>query len=417
MNKKRHHPAPIIDNLAHIDPHTGNLINTGGSVEAIKLRSQYYLDYQVTCEFLSSYSGSRATFNSYRRDIERLLQWCWNLEEKSIVDLNRDDIDRFIRFIKRPPAAWIGTKNVSRFSTINGLRVANPKWRPFVLIKKTRNEYFDKDTNQNYSPSDASIIACFSTLSSFYEYLVEESQITANPVKQIRQKTKYVSSIREDTPPRRITNFQWDFVIETARIMADEEPAVHERTLFIMSSLYCMYLRISELASDERSHPVMSDFYKDTDNNWWFKTIGKGKKKRSIVVSNDMLASLSRYRLHLGLSPYPKAHSDSTPLISKRRGDGPITSTGQIRKIVQLCFDRSIRRMIDQGLNDETDELRLATVHWLRHTGISEDVKTRPREHVQADAGHDSPITTERYVNSVGRERHLSGSNKPIVAS
>ncbi len=28
----------------------------------------------------------------------------------------------------------------------------------------------------------------------------------------------------------------------------------------------------------------------------------------------------------------------------------------------------------------------LKTVHWLRHTGISDDVKIRPREHVREDA-------------------------------
>ena len=35
--------------------------------------------------------------------------------------------------------------------------------------------------------------------------------------------------------------------------------------------------------------------------------------------------------------------------------------------------------------------MRRATVHWLRHTGISEDIKSgRPREHVRDDARHSS---------------------------
>jgi hypothetical protein len=53
-------------------------------------------------------------------------------------------------------------------------------------------------------------------------------------------------------------------------------------------------------------------------------------------------------------------------------------------------------------------------VHWLRHTGISEDVKIRPREHVRDDAGHASMATTDRYIESDRRERHASARKKPL---
>jgi len=66
------------------------------------------------------------------------------------------------------------------------------------------------------------------------------------------------------------------------------------------------------------------------------------------------------------------------------------------------------------GLKADAIELKTATVHWLRHTGISEDVKFRPREHVQDDAGHASMATTDRYIDSDLRERHESGRKKGI---
>ena len=47
-----------------------------------------------------------------------------------------------------------------------------------------------------------------------------------------------------------------------------------------------------------------------------------------------------------------------------------------------------------------------ATVHWLRHTGIFEDVKSRPREHVRDDAGHSSGAITDRYT-----VYHLNNTN------
>ena len=61
--------------------------------------------------------------------------------------------------------------------------------------------------------------------------------------------------------------------------------------------------------------------------------------------------------------------------------------------------------------------LMAATVHWLRHTGISEDVKSRPREHVRDDAGHNSSATTNKYIDVELRARHRSAKNKPIVSS
>ena len=85
---------------------------------------------------------------------------------------------------------------------------------------------------------------------------------------------------------------------------------------------------------------------------------------------------------------------EQLPLISKLKGKGPVTSTRQIRRIVQDCFDAAYLRMKADSLKDDVTDLQAATVHWLRHTGISEDVKFRPREHVRDDAGHASMATT-----------------------
>ncbi|WP_317622509.1 MULTISPECIES: hypothetical protein [unclassified Ketobacter] len=71
-------------------------------------------------------------------------------------------------------------------------------------------------------------------------------------------------------------------------------------------------------------------------------------------------------------------------------------------------------KMKADGLEEDAADLRSATVHWLRHTGISEDVKFRPREHVRDDAGHASIATTDRYIDSDLRERHASGREKRL---
>lgn len=364
--------------------------------------------------FLASYDGSTATFNAYRRELERLLQWSWYIHQASILTLNRDDIEDFIRFILKPPLAWIGTKNVRRFIQGSGKRVPNPEWRPFVKsISKTEFHAGRTADTSEYVVSQPALRATFTALSSFYDYLTEELLTAANPVKLIRQKSKYVRKDQNRAPVRRLSILQWEYVIETVKLLADDDPSTHERTLFIMTALFAMYLRISELVTDERSAPTMGDFRKDHDGNWWFHVTGKGNKDRTVTVSDAMQRALERYRESMGLPPLPEPN-DSAPLIPKLKGRGPITSTRMVRLIVQDCFDRAYARMKAHGLTNDALELKAATVHWLRHTGISEDVTERPREHVRDDAGHSSMATTDRYIESDRRERHYSGKQKRV---
>ncbi len=407
-------PAPILDALKDMEnPHRQQKFAVdeilGGDVVA-----GADIDYEHALKFLYGYNGSTATFNAYRRELERLLQWSWRVEQRNAYGLAREDIEEFVRFSLAPPAAWIGETHAPRFFTENGERVPNPKWRPFVAsLPKTELKTGRKPDAKAFRPSQSAVRATFTALSSFYDYLTEETVISANPVALIRQKSKFIKRDQNAAVVRRISNLQWDYVLETAEIMADDNPPTHERTLFIMNCLFALYLRISELVADERSAPVMGDFRKDQDGAWWFHVTGKGNKDRTVTVSDAMLEALKRYRGALGLSPLPSIN-EHTPLVAKARGYGPVTSTRQIRRIVQDCFDAAYDRMKADGLVDDAMELRAATVHWLRHTGISEDVKIRPREHVRDDAGHASMATTDRYIESDRRERHASARKKPL---
>lgn len=407
-------PTPFLDTLKDMDnPHRQKRFDVATMLDG-DAPSGADIDYEHALKFLYGYNGSTATFNAYRRELERLLQWTWRIENRAAHTLAREDIEAFIRFTLAPPKAWIGDTHAPRFVADHGERCANPKWRPFVAsLSKTELKTGRKPDAKAYRPSQSAVRATFTALSSFYDYLTEENIISANPVALIRQKSKFIKRDQNAAIVRRISNLQWDYVIETAEILAGDHPSTHERTLFIMNCLFALYLRISELVADERSAPVMGDFRKDQDGNWWFHVTGKGNKDRTVTVSDAMLGALKRYRGALGLSPMPSIN-EHTPLIAKARGIGPVTSTRQIRRIVQDCFDAAFERMKADGLADDAMELRAATVHWLRHTGISEDVKTRPREHVRDDAGHASMATTDRYIESDRRERHASARKKPL---
>ena len=408
-------PHPIFDQMAHLPDPFARRPEPVPAHLPLEARETYVDDFWHALRFLMSYEGSTATFNAYRREIERLLQWSWLIQKKSVCDLKREDIEQFIRFCQSPPLSWIGIKNCARFNGVEGDRKAHPDWRPFVVSVSKVQKRAGKNANpHDYAASQSAIKSLFAILSSFYNFLIQEEALGSNPVALIRQKSKFlVSGQRREV--RRLSNLQWDFVLETADLMAQEDPAKHERTMFVMQCLYAMYLRISELVADERYVPTMSDFRRDSDNNWWFEVVGKGNKERSVSVSDAMLQALKRYRAHLGLTPLP-VPGERTPVVPTLGGKKPVSSTRHIRAIVQQCFDQAVQRMQEEGLADESHELQAATVHWLRHTGISEDVKKRPVDHVRDDAGHASSLTTDRYIDAERRERHASARHKPMTS-
>ncbi len=396
---------PLFDSLEYVSQ-KNNIIHSD--------ESYCVDDIQMALKFLKSYKGSQGTFNSYRREIERLIHWCVLIANKSLTILKRDDIENFIEFCQKPPPSWIGKTKPPRFIEKEGIRLPNPTWRPFVVTisKIERRKGVELDTNQ-FELTQGSIRELFAILSSFFNYLLQEEYVTVNPVAIIRQKSKFIRKTQGQPKIRRLSELQWQYVINIAKELAEKDPDYHERTLFMMSALYSMYLRISELAASQRWIPTMNHFYRDSDGNWWFTTVGKGNKERQIAVSDTMLEALKRWRKHLNLSLLPSP-ADISPLLPKTKGRGPIKSTNTIRKIVQYCFDKAIEQLNKDGLSEEAETLNEATVHWLRHTGISDDVKIRPREHVRDDAGHSSSAITDKYIDIELRERHRSARKKII---
>jgi site-specific recombinase XerD len=398
-------PSPLFADLKNIK---------GRKLSSI-IDQQRQQDYKYACKFLKSYNNSQGTFNSYRREIEKLLQWTWLIVGKTIKSLKRSDIEDFINFCQKPPEDWISIQKHQRFIEKYGETIPNPKWRPFtVSITKTARNKGTTPKIKNYKLSPGAIKETFAILSSFYNYLLQEEYVSANPVALIRQKSKFIRKQQGNPKIRRLSELQWQYVMQAALNMAADDPNMHERTLFIITALYAMYLRISELAASSRWVPTMNHFYRDNDGNWWFTTVGKGNKQRQIAVSNAMLIAFKRWRKHLKLSLLPSP-ADNSPLLPKIKGDGPISNISNIREIVQRCFDKASIMLEEDGFTEEKETLGEATVHWLRHTGISDDVKIRPREHVRDDAGHSSSSTTDKYIDIELRERHRSAKNKPIV--
>ncbi len=238
-----------------------------------------------------------------------------------------------------------------------------------------------------------SVAQVFAVCGSFFQHAMDEGLTEANPFRAIKQKSIYKQRNTLDVASRSLTELQWSFVIDTAELMADDDPA-HERTLFVVATLFAMYLRVSDLIGRDNWRPIMGDLRRDTTGNWWFHVIGKGNKAAKISVRDEYVERyLVRYRHFLMLSPLPSPQ-EQTPLISTLKGRGGL-SDRHVWSLLQLVFDRALQRMQSEGWSeDEIDQLRSALLHWLRHTAATFDAPLRDMKDLQADLRHNSLSTT-----------------------
>ena len=402
-------PIPLFDTLEYLKEELTPCV-------ALQIKHAGYpsstQEYQLAREFLLSYAGSLDTYNAYRREIERLFHWSWRQQGKALAQLNRNDIRDYLEFSTNPPLAWRGDKTVARFITQDGQRQPNPAWRPYVVkLSKAQRYHGAQIDKKNYQLSNKSRQALLATLSTFFNYLLQEEYITVNPVSLLRQKSRFIQKEQSHRITRKLSRTQWQYVIKTALAMANQNPA-EERTLFMMSAFYLLGLRISELSETPGRLAKMSDFAPDQCDRWWFKTVSKGNKVREVAVPDAMLEALKRYRCSLNLPPLP-SRSENTPLLHKLRGSGGL-GPRQVRNLVQNCFDYAIQSLQRDSKEDAANDLTAATVHWLRHTAISADIEHRPREHIRDDVGHGSATTTEQYIDADVEARYQSAKDKHL---
>lgn len=383
--------------------------------------------YRAVRGFLKSYAGNEATFNSYRTHVERLLLWTLLVARKPLLELRRRDAEAFMEFCLRPPRDWIGPMVRSRFVRIGGRKklesdtyVTNQDWRPFSMTVPKRNRALTDSAardaeNGPYRMSQGSVAQVFAVCGSFFQHAIDEGLTEVNPFRAVKQKSIYKQRNTLDVSGRSLTQLQWSYVIETAERMAEEDPEVHERTLFILATLFAMYLRVSDLVGRDNWEPTMGDFRRDTTGNWWFHVVGKGNKAAKISVRDDYIQSyLIRYRRYLGLPALPSPQ-ETHPLLATLTGRAGL-SDRHLRLLLQQVFDRALQRMVSEGWsNDEVDHLRSASLHWLRHTSATFDAPHRDMKDLQADLRHNSLSTTQNtYYNSLDEQRAHSVKNLRI---
>lgn len=202
-------PVPFFDTLQEMPNPFRQRVQSLAHLQLETEPAQAIDDYQYASEFLYSYRGSPDTYSTYRREIEHFLHWSMLVAGKSLRDVRREDIESYVDFARKPPRSWIGTAMVPRYLDSQGQRIPNPDWRPYT----TGNPELPVTS---YSLSQSAVQAIFAVLSSFFNYLIQEDYLESNPVAQIRQKSKFVRKNQAQKPIRRLSDKQWQYVIESA---------------------------------------------------------------------------------------------------------------------------------------------------------------------------------------------------------
>ena len=387
--------------------------------------------YEFAIDWLGEQKDQYNNFKAYRAELNAFFHWCWSVKKLSVADVNRTLLIEYIEWCENPPIELVGSYNATQFAMNKGLGVMVPnfKWRPFTKrVPKGSNLTIDE---VKYKLSSTAISTKLSILSMFFKFLNGEEYCDRNPASIIlkfgkyKNKSQATASGEDDDELKFFSDLQWSYVIDTVELMAKDDPSTHERTVFLIKLLYSTYCRISEIGARAGYAPIMSQFRRDKKTSYlgFYIPKSKGGKRRTISVSDELKQALIRYRRFRNLTDLP-VPGEQTPLFVRHKAASHGRSAGdinanlgirQIREIVDDVLIKTAQKLEDDGFNDDAAEVRVLTVHSIRHTGISHDIaQGRPLQHVQADAGHESIEVTSRYLHTTRAERHESARNKKI---
>ncbi len=371
-------PLELVRLPDHLDGQTGSNRSTLGHAQ---IAAQ--TDIDALKAWLARFLDTRTTFDSYRKESERLLLWATLELGKPLSSLTHEDLLVYQRFLADPQPAerWVmkAGRKWSRF---------DPDWRPFAgPLAPT-------------SQRQAIII-----LNTMFSWLVNAGYLAGNPLSLSRQ--------RQRKAKPRITRFLDDELwlevkatIETMPRDTDREREHFHRVRWLFSLLYICGLRISEVIEN-----TMGAFFYRRDSEgeerWWLEITGKGGKTRLVPATAELIVELSRYRRENGLAPFPFP-GEPTPLLLPIGGKQRSLTRSAVHLIVKEVFNRTASRIRDRGVEFErlAHMVEDASAHWMRHTAGSNMADAMDLRHVRDNLGHSSISTTNTYLHTEDDQRH-----------
>ncbi|PKO49232.1 MAG: integrase [Betaproteobacteria bacterium HGW-Betaproteobacteria-4] len=371
-------PLELVRLPDHLDGRAGGNRSTLGHAQ---IAAQ--TDIDALKAWLARFLDTRTTFDSYRKESERLLLWATLELGKPLSSLTHEDLLVYQRFLSDPQPAerWVmkAGRKWSRF---------DPDWRPFAgPLAPT-------------SQRQAIII-----LNTMFSWLVNAGYLAGNPLSLSRQ--------RQRKAKPRITRFLDDELwlevkttIETMPRETDREREHFHRVRWLFSLLYICGLRISEVIENS-----MGAFFcrrdSEGEERWWLEITGKGDKTRLVPATAELIVELSRYRRENGLTPVPLS-GEPTPLLLPIGGKQRSLTRSAVHLIVKEVFNRTASRIRDRGVEFErlAHMVEDASAHWMRHTAGSNMADSMDLRHVRDNLGHSSISTTNTYLHTEDDQRH-----------
>jgi len=169
----------------------------------------------------------------------------------------------------------------------------------------------------------------------------------------------------------------WQAVLAQVQAMPQQtanQRARYQRTRWVVMALYALLARASEFC-----HARMGDLIqirRPSGVQWWWQVRGKHRSEADapdeVPIPPALIAELSLYRVHLGLSPLPEP-GEPTPMVlslyPKRDGWAALNRSTLWRLIKQVFVATAEAIAADDP--EGAAHLRAASPHWLRHTGIT----------------------------------------------
>ncbi len=349
-------------------------------------------DAQAIQSFLIGYQGSTLTYQTYVKELERLVLWCTHVQHVTISDLSYDDIVEYQSFLSdpTPKEQWCGNKR-SKCKKDGSI---NREWRPFAS-----------------SLSPISIKKTMSILDSFFNYLVQTQYLKGNPLSVNNRRKKRSAP---EGMERWLERIEINTVLEGLTDKLSQEsvnPFQIIRSKYIILTLFYTGLRLAELTNH-----TMGDFIL-IEGEWYLKVVGKGEKPRKIVVVDEYLDILIEFRKAIHCPTQLPAFEESTPLIPAEDKISPIHRR-RIDQILKQAFEIGAQKYehlasvhVEDGHKHlhRASKLRKASAHWLRHSYGTYLVKSGcPIEKVKSLMGHSDISTTMIYVHIATNDLHHS---------
>jgi integrase/recombinase XerD len=364
---------------------TSMMDGSAGTNRAVGNRPQIAAntDIDAVRVWLARYLDTKTTFDSYRKEAERLLIWSVSELGKPLSSLTHEDLLVFQRFLAdpKPEHRWImHSRKVAR---------DDEHWRPFA------------------GPlSPTSQRQAFVILNGMFSWLVNAGYLAGNPLS--------LSRSRQRKAKPRVTRFLDDelwgevkITVETMPKETNRDREHYHRNRWLISLLYVTGIRISEVAEN-----TMGGFFsrKDKDNEirFWLEITGKGSKTRIVPATNSLMQELYRYRREMGL-PLTPFEGEVTPLLLPIGGRKTAMTRSAVHQILKNIFVSAASRLKSRGeeYSGRVDRLEAASAHWLRHTaGSNMTSGNMDIRHIRDNLGHESIVTTNNYLHSEDDKRH-----------